>query len=151
MTFSSSPTLIEGELIGGRPTVELELLSMGTRHIVPCVIDTGCDETLVFSDYAEATGLTLRFNIAPHTPRAVRLLSNGTRGYFVEGTATINWFGQRVVAVMAPDPIAPSEGLEDDERRGMPRALIGQSLLVGCRMIIEFPPRSGRVLIEAPA
>lgn len=150
MTFSSSLTLIEGELVGGRPLVELELLSMGARHIVPCVIDTGCDEALVFSDYEDAAAMGLRFNIAPRISRAVLLLSNGTRASFVEGLGTTNWFGQRSVAVLAPDPLSPREKLEDDERRAMPRALIGQPLLAGCRMTIEFPPLSGRVIIEGP-
>lgn len=150
MTFSSSLTLIEGELVGGRPVVELELLSIGTLHVVPCIIDTGCDETLVFSDYADATAIGLRFNIAPRITRVVRLLSNGTRAYFVEGLATINWFGQHSVLVLAPDPLAPRDELQDDERRAMPRALIGQPLLAGCRMTIEFPPLSGRVIIEGP-
>jgi hypothetical protein len=146
MAFSRSSTHIEGEFVDGHAVVELPILVAGKWQVLRCLVDTGCKDELVFSNFEDASGFGISFIVGPRGTRTHRDLANGTEARFVTKWTTVSWFGERAVQVLAPDPFGPSSR-RTGARPVMPRAVIGTDLLERCRMTIDFVP-AGRVLIE---
>lgn len=147
MPFLSTTTEIVGELDQRwRPLVEVQLFVNAVPYRLRCHIDTGCDDDLVFRDYADAASLGLQFRLHPSAMRHERVLANGTPAFFVEARATIEWFAPRLVTVLAPDPNIPpaSPPPQHDE---IPRVLLGVPLLIGCAVGMSFSGPPGEIRI----
>lgn len=144
MPFLTGTENIEGELVQEQASIDIVLRLAGGRRTIRASIDTGCGDPLVFSSYTHATSLGLTFRTSLHAKRIDRQLVDGTMCAFVEGWATIEWFGERTIPILAPDPRAPL--IDPIAASYLPEALIGQDLLLNCSLTIEFRP-NGRVLI----
>lgn len=151
MFFSPSHAPIIGDLDERRrPRLQVELLVNTATHLLIAIVDTGCEDALVISDYDEAVGYGLRFALARGAPRHDRFFADGRFGVFVESRATINWFGDQIIRILAPDPQQPLGPLPP-LAPGIPRILLGLPLLDRCTLKVRFEPGSGTVVIEPPA
>lgn len=139
--------VIAGDVQSRRPFVDLKLVSNGRQSTIRCQVDTACDDELIFNNYDYATSLGISFNVAPHSLRLDRFLADGTNAKFVLARTTIDWFGDKVVSVLAPDPSVGNPHVVDSER--LPRrVLLGVDLLVGCQLEIKFTNEGGTVTIR---
>ena len=155
MPFISSPSEIVGELdTSYAPLLEITFLVNSTRRLLPCHIDTGSQDTVVFTDINIALGIGLSFDLSPQAVRLERLLANNLPAYFLETSAVIEWFAPTPVTVLAPDPRTPPPPLPapptPTAHTSSARVLIGIPLLLGSTITIDFPPLHGRVHVTPP-
>ena len=153
MPFASTPLEIVGELDQWSPTVRVEFRINARAHALLCHVDTGSLDSIVFTDYDEATRLGLRFNLSYYGSRIERYLANGSPAYFVAARTTLIWFSSETVTVLAPDPrspLPPSPVAQTSDDTPPPRILVGIPLLLGTTMSLDFLANPGSVRITAP-